>query len=543
MANENPYVNDAEADAQRAQRARAQQVRAQQVRAQQGRTQTSRAQAGQSQQVHRAQAGQQAQVRTRSARPTQANAGTTRAAAGTAAGNAAYQQAARRAQTTQASAAHLSRGNSGYAATSHYASRSAQRNAQRGAAAYDANPSRNSAYKRQKRRSPVGPIIFFIALLALLGGLGWFAFNELTKNFDVSINGSEITVTRGDTLSKLIEEGKVQTAPGNLLAVDGSLLEAGSGQLCTVTMNGEPADENTEIRRDSVIEIGPGGDLTEEFTTSEEVLPAETAGDEATFENYWVGAIHLLSDGKDGKQVVKTGTISGKTVSEVVEPAVNKGYHIYSAQPDDKVIALTFDDGPWPETTDAILDILEANNAKATFFTIGNQIPEYPEQVRRAHEMGCEVLTHSWDHAAGSGQGVNMTYMSADEQREEISKGIKAITDVIGEEPAHIMRAPGGNFYDSLVDNVWDMLDAEIGWDLDTQDWRLPGSDSIAEVLESATSGSVILMHDGGGDRTQTVEALRTALPKLAAEGYRFVTISELLEYGMPESMNSSTAE
>lgn len=83
-------------------------------------------------------------------------------------------------------------------------------------------------------------------------------------------------------------------------------------------------------------------------------------------------------------------------------------------------------------------------------------------------------------------------------------------------------------------------IDAEIGWNVDTEDWRRPGADTIASRIMKAKPGSVILMHDGGGDRSQTVEALKKALPQLKQEGYRFVTISELLQYDPPADSSVS---
>jgi peptidoglycan/xylan/chitin deacetylase (PgdA/CDA1 family) len=153
--------------------------------------------------------------------------------------------------------------------------------------------------------------------------------------------------------------------------------------------------------------------------------------------------------------------------------------------------------------------------------------------------MGCKVYTHTYDHAAGSGGGTSIANMSASEQVEEIQKGYKAIKDATGEEPDHIMRAPGGNFYGDVIDNLWDYVDAEIGWDVDTMDWSRPGVEYIEEMILSAKPGQVVLMHDGGGDRSQTVEALANALPKLVEDGYKFITIDELLEYGMPSSTAS----
>ena len=225
--------------------------------------------------------------------------------------------------------------------------------------------------------------------------------------------------------------------------------------------------------------------------------------------------------------------MSGITVTEQTKDPVDSGYRIYNANVgEDKVVALTFDDGPWPETTAQILDVLEANGAKATFFTIGEQISYNTDLVQREHSIGCQVCTHTWDHASGSGQGVNITYMSADEQINEVQRGYEAIKEALGEEPSHVLRAPGGNYYGDAIANLEPYVDAEIGWNVDTEDWQRPGADVIYERIMSVQPGQVVLMHDGGGDRTQTVEAVSRAVPELIAQGYRLVTIDELLSYG-----------
>ncbi len=355
--------------------------------------------------------------------------------------------------------------------------------------------------------------------------------------FGVTVNGEKATVWRGATIEKLLDKGLADPKPGNLLAVDGAILTEGGGDRCSAEIDGTPAAIDSRVHRGAVVTIGDGKDVTEDAKVTEEVIPHGTSDDSREFGDYWTGSIHLLSDGEDGVRTVSTGKVSGKTVSEVTKPAIDSGYKIYTAKPDDKVIALTFDDGPWPETTEQILDILEENHAKATFFTIGNQISEVPDSVKRAHELGCEVCTHSWDHADGAGEGVDLTVMSSAEQLDEIKKGYQAIAEVLGEEPSHVIRAPGGNFYGSIIDTLWGTVDAEIGWDVDTEDWRLPGADAIASRILSVEPGQVILMHDGGGDRSQTVEGLRMALPQLVEQGYSFVTIDELLAYGPPSNV------
>lgn len=382
-----------------------------------------------------------------------------------------------------------------------------------------------------KKRHPLAIVLVVLIVLGALGVGGFFAYKHFMV-FNVTVNGQPVEVRKSDTVHTLLETGVVNPTPGNLLAIDGSILEEGKGELCAVTINGKTETVDSALAANATVEVDDGADVTEDYETTEESIPYKTDEGDTSFAAYWNGSIHLLSDGQDGKREVKTGSISGKRVEKTVAEPINAGYQIYTAKPADRVIALTFDDGPWPQTTDAILDILEKYDAKATFFTIGNQIADHPEQVKRANKMGCQVCTHSWDHAAGSGQGANLTFMSADEQVEEIQKGYKAIADVLGTEPKHIMRAPGGNFYGDAITNLWPYVDAEIGWDVDTEDWSKPGVDKIVDAILSVQPGQVILMHDGGGEREQTVEALSQALPKLVEQGYSFVTVDELLAYG-----------
>ncbi|MBQ3267618.1 MAG: polysaccharide deacetylase family protein [Atopobiaceae bacterium] len=389
----------------------------------------------------------------------------------------------------------------------------------------------SSGFGALTSRFPLHYVLGAAAVLVLALVLG---INHLTR-IRVTVNDQPVTVSSWSTVQRLLDRDIVTPVPGDLLAVDGSVITEGGGDVASVTINGEAATVTTKLSRGDVVTIGDGADVTEEYTSTEEPIAHGSSSDEALFENYWNGSIHLLSDGQDGVRTTRTGSVSGKTVTEVTTPAIDAGFHIYTANVgEDKVIALTFDDGPWPETTDAILDILEQYGAHATFFTIGNQIAEHPDQVKRAIELGCQVCTHTWDHAAGSGGGVNICYMSAEEQVNEIQQGYKAIADVTGSEPPHYFRAPGGNFYGEAVTNLWPYVDAEIGWDVDTEDWRQPGSDYIAQMILSAKPGQVILMHDGGGDRWQTVEGLKQAIPQLVEQGYTFVTIEELLAYGAP---------
>ena len=389
------------------------------------------------------------------------------------------------------------------------------------------------APKRRRKRRATALVIGLVVVAAVIGGVAWAAFNP--PFFKVSVNGTSYTVDAGTTIADVIEKGYASPAAGDLIAVDGSVAQQGGGDAFAATVNGQATnDGSTKLTRDAVVNIEDGADVEEEYTETTETIPHGTSGiDYSKLASYYQGSIHVFSDGVDGEKVVKTGKVSGKTVEEVTKQAEDAGYNSYDAAVgDEKVIALTFDDGPWPTTTAEILDILKENGAHATFFQIGNQVAENAEVEKRIVEEGNQVGSHTWDHASGSGQGVNLTFMSASEQRDEVTKGFDAIESTLGTSVTHILRAPGGNYYGSLVDNLKDLVDAEIGWDVDTEDWRRPGADAIAQAILSAKPGQVVLMHDGGGDRSQTVEALRQALPQLVAQGYKFVTIDELMAYG-----------
>ena len=385
--------------------------------------------------------------------------------------------------------------------------------------------------RRRKKRGPLPIILAAVALVAVGVGIYLIANPPI---YSVTVNGAEQTVNTGTTVEQCIEKGFASPAAGNLIAVDGSIAQQGGGTAYTATVNGNEVDGSYAVKKGDDVQISDGADVDEEYTETTEAVAHGTSGtDYSTLSSYYGGSIHVYSAGEDGEKTVKTGKVSGKTVEEVTKQPVDAGYNAYVANVgDEKVIALTFDDGPWPTTTSEILDILKENGAHATFFQIGNQIANMPDIEKRIVEEGNQVGTHTWDHASGSGQGVNLTFMSASEQREEITKGFDAIESVLGTSVTHVMRAPGGNYYGSLVDNLSDLVTAEIGWDLDTEDWSRPGASAIEQVILSVKPGQVILMHDGGGDRSQTVEALRTALPQLVAQGYKCVTVDELMSYG-----------
>ena len=182
----------------------------------------------------------------------------------------------------------------------------------------------------------------------------------------------------------------------------------------------------------------------------------------------------------------------------------------------EKLVALTYDDGP-SSYTDRLLDCLEANGAKATFFVVGEQVERFPETLQREDELGMEIGSHTYDHPY-------MKQLDAAGIQNTLSKNEEVITSLIGHGTS-IMRPTGGALSDLIRANVNSPL---IIWDLDTLDWETKNVDSIvSEILNNVKDGSIVLMHDL---YETTVEASEIIIPELVSRGYRMVTVSELAE-------------
>ena len=245
----------------------------------------------------------------------------------------------------------------------------------------------------------------------------------------------------------------------------------------------------------------------------------------------------LASARSAGKKLVWTGAQSGETVDhEVLEPAVDMVVSAYNARPQGskKYIALTFDDGPSSYTKD-ILAILQRYGAKATFFNLGTQVDEDSKAVLDA---GCELASHTNQH-------MNLPDCDRDTLRSEITSAFDAIEGAAEFRP-QMMRAPYGAFTSAEWARAGDLISCNVLWNIDTLDWKLPGASAITdEVLSNAYNGAIVLMHDGGGNRAQDVEALPGIIEGLQAAGYELVTVSELMKTDgrFPEDVINGTVK
>lgn len=182
------------------------------------------------------------------------------------------------------------------------------------------------------------------------------------------------------------------------------------------------------------------------------------------------------------------------------------------------LVYLTFDDGPAPRWTPKIQEVLERYGARATFFVIGEEVDRHPEVVRRLIDSGHAVANHTYTHSS-------LVELDDTALAEEIEATDRAVVEAIGgpSTGTRCLRPPFGAIDAATIDRVARLGKDVVVWDIDTRDWSNPGVDAIArEVLSEAQPGAIVLMHDGVGDRTQTVAALEQILPELAARGYRF---------------------
>lgn len=174
-----------------------------------------------------------------------------------------------------------------------------------------------------------------------------------------------------------------------------------------------------------------------------------------------------------------------------------------------KVLYLTFDDGPQFEWTPKVLQILRKHQAHATFFVLGIQVAQFPELVALERAAGHHVGNHTWDHKT-------LTHLPDAKMRQEIASGVTS----------KCLRPPTGATNAKIEATAAALHQRQVLWDVDTEDWTKPGAAKIEhEILRGARPGAIILMHDGGGNRSQTVAALDSALTKLTKQGYTYQSL------------------
>ena len=199
-----------------------------------------------------------------------------------------------------------------------------------------------------------------------------------------------------------------------------------------------------------------------------------------------------------------------------------------------RVVALTFDDGPHPELTPKLLDILRQNGVRATFYVIGRNVETYPDIARRIVLEGHEIANHSWSHP-------RLTALGAARLKSELTDTTDVIQRITGRRPTN-MRPPYGAINDSVRQSILrDHGMDVIMWSVDPLDWKRPGAAVVRRrLVEGATPGGILLAHD---IHPGTIEAIPGTISDLKAKGYGFATVSQLLALQEPKVAASAPVE
>jgi len=177
-------------------------------------------------------------------------------------------------------------------------------------------------------------------------------------------------------------------------------------------------------------------------------------------------------------------------------------------------VALTFDDGPNPPDTVALLDVLAREQVRAVFFLVGDQVEAHPELVRRIVGDGHTLGNHSFHHD-------DLEEWEPDAVRADLERTLGAIRAAVPEADVPFFRAPFGH-WGRTIPVAGELGMRPLGWALSVWDWEPPGVEELVRRLDDVVPRGVVLLHDGGGDRSQTVAAVATLIPRLRAKGWTF---------------------
>lgn len=201
-----------------------------------------------------------------------------------------------------------------------------------------------------------------------------------------------------------------------------------------------------------------------------------------------------------------------------------QGLVVSSVDTKQKVVALTFDDGPNPDATPEVLNLLQKYEARATFFVLGMYAEKYPELIKSIQYQGHEIGSHGYSHNIRQ-------YNNPQFARSDVKRSLMAIASISGIRP-RLLRPPGGFLSRDLVSYCRDekLTIVTWTWNADYKDWKAVNSCLLAkQIITGVEPGQIILLHDGGENREVMINALSLVLPSLSKMGYEFVTVSELM--------------
>lgn len=357
---------------------------------------------------------------------------------------------------------------------------------------------------------------FYLAMGALLFAAALAASLAAKPSVRATIDGTARRVESGMTLADVGRMGYLEARPGRVVAVSGRLLEQSSGAKVRVWRNARIATDDQTVYDGDVITSADGRDVVEDVVVKQDEIPVPVK---------MVGSgplIAVSTPGSPGLKETRVGAASGEVVtSTVITQPTSMVVRRYGKQTRQKLVALTFDDGPWPGQTDRILRVLHQYKVKATFFMLGYLARNNASLAHQVAAQGHLVGNHTMGHK-------KLTALSAAAVDRQISSAEARIISATGQTPEWL-RPPGGYISPSVWSRARKASLKVALWSVDPQDWRrLPSTRITHDVVTRVRPGSIVLLHDGGGDRTQTIKALPGIIRLLKARGYRFVTLDEM---------------
>jgi len=346
---------------------------------------------------------------------------------------------------------------------------------------------------------------------ALLAVAAW-----TTGQVPVTVDGRPHLVAAAATVSDLAAAGLTLAPAGDIVSLAGSIAARGRGGDPRVTVDGRPSQRLERIHAGAVVVSRRGLDVREraEVRLVAVPIPRRVSGTGPDLVVVGIGAPGLTR--------VRRGEISHEVVeSSVLRLPVPMVMRRQPFPPGTPLVALTFDDGPWPGQTERVLEILRDQGVRATFFMVGVRVRRAPALARAVVEGGHLVGNHTQTHQM-------LARATPAQVASQIRMGAQTIRDLAGVE-THWFRAPGGVLTPVVRAEAASVGQRIAGWTVDPGDWRKPKAGVIVRgVLKATRPGAIVLLHDGGGDRASTIEALPAVIEGLRALGYRFVTLDGL---------------
>lgn len=350
-------------------------------------------------------------------------------------------------------------------------------------------------------------VVLVLALVVLLVGLP----APLGRTLFVQANGRAAAITPGTRLSDVTRSRSLAPRGGAFVDIAGDVLTFGEGETGSITIGGKATEGDPVLTDGTIIVARRGRDVGEKLSRRLDAVPYETRTEGS-------GAVMaLVQKGMPGEREVYSGsrskrTVLARTIREPIDTVLRRSGGLSKGQ---KAVALTFDDGP-STFTPAILSVLKDKGVSATFFMIGSVAAGNRSEVAAVRAAGHELESHSWSHP-------DLTTLSIDAVREEIVRGAAAVGG------ARFLRPPYGAYNDTVAEQAG-LAGLRLAlWTVDTLDWKIHDAAAIlAKVKAGAKPGAIILMHDGGGDRSQTVAALPTVIDWLLQQGYALTTLQHL---------------